>query len=74
MTSNQHNWVRKNKGSELDYVAYLEDALMKACEKISDGKQSYEEANSPRGWFDTLLSVAEIHEKTGESPLFLKYG
>ncbi|MBT9138988.1 MAG: hypothetical protein DDT31_01568 [Syntrophomonadaceae bacterium] len=73
MTSRQHKWIKDSMGSKEDYVAHLEDALLRACERLADGDQSYEDADIPMGWFEKLLAASTIHPKTGESPIFLKY-
>jgi hypothetical protein len=39
--------------------AILKRALLLACERIADSPQSYEEANTPDGWFEEFTKRAE---------------
>ncbi len=58
--------------NETEYVAHLEDALMRACIRVADGNQYYEEAKTAEDWFDKFIFESTLHAKTGESPFFLE--
>lgn len=40
----------------------LDRALMLACRRIADSNQSYEEANTPEGWYEEFVRQAESNE------------
>ena len=48
-----------NLAQFLEYVEMLEKALELACERIADGPQSYEEANTALGWQNRFMSESK---------------
>ncbi len=73
MTSTQRKVMESMGLSETEYVAHLEDALMRACQRLADSPQTYSEANSPDGWFIDLIDRSTTDKDTGESELLRKW-